>query len=158
MSDGEGGFAKVWLCSLGDHPPLPRLGGVLGMTDGSNMVVVCWTALLRPGACVLRTGDESAHGPTRARRKSQSPLPARLRRSMRWPSFRDRGFDIVRCWETSRFSARSSYMRHHTGSAVSYCVVDIVRHHHTVVMLGSGSCDELHNPCAIHHKSNRRRG
>ena len=44
MSDGEGGFAKVWLCSLGGHPPLPRLGGVLGMTDGSNMVVVCWTA------------------------------------------------------------------------------------------------------------------
>ena len=50
----------------------------------------------------------------------------------------DCGFDIVRCWETSWLSARSSYMRHR-GSAVSHRVVDIARRHHTVVNVASGS-------------------
>jgi hypothetical protein len=41
------------------------------------MVVSC-TASLGAGACVLCTGDESAHGPKRARRKLRSPLAGRL--------------------------------------------------------------------------------
>ena len=38
-----------------------------------------------------------------------------------------------------RGSARSSYMRRR-GSAVSHRVVDLVRRHHTVVLVGPGSC------------------
>ena len=66
MSDGEGGFAKVWLCSPVGHPPLPQLGGVLGMTAPT-----WWWSAGRP----LRPGDDSAHGPNRARRKM--PISAR---------------------------------------------------------------------------------
>ena len=101
------------------------------------------------GAKAWSAPNESAHGPNRARRKSRFPLCGRLRRSLRRLPYR--GFDIVRCSETglsarssyiylspnSGLSARSSYI--HRGSAVSHRVVDIVRRHHTVVIVGSGS-------------------
>jgi hypothetical protein len=88
-----------------------RAGG-----DGSNMVV-CWTASLRPGACVLRTGDESAHGPNRARRKSRSPRSPDAY-AARYGGFRPVRLRLRHRWETSRTSARSSYTRHR-GPAVS---------------------------------------
>ena len=117
------------------NPPLPRLGGVLGMTAPTR-----WRSAGRPHfdrahvysapetrALMDLTGRDAI-----AVSALRAPTPLATAASVPW----DRGFDIVRCWDTSRLSAvRATCVI----SVQLFHVVDIVRRHHPVVIVGSGS-------------------
>jgi len=79
---------------------------------------------MRPGACDLCTEAESAHGPNRPRRKMRARrAPTTLGAAAFAPY--DRGFDIVRLWETSEFGAFEPHASSSSrGPAVSHRVVD----------------------------------
>ena len=102
----EGGFAKKGVALQPGRPPALAAARRSAGEDDSNMVVVCWTASLLPGACVLRTGDESAHGPNRARHKTRSPLSGRSEQK----NSSRLSCDLRRCY--SAHANRTGFARH----------------------------------------------
>jgi len=87
----EGGLAKVWLCSLGAHHTMVRLGGELDM-----MAPTWWWSAGRrhPGACEPDTVLQHTSAVTRARQAMRCPLMVRLRPSLwRRSMARDSSFD-----------------------------------------------------------------